>query len=62
LPRQCRHGGFLKAGQANGCRYQAREEAKADIFEHAEACHNPSRRHSALSCLSPGDFENRKAA
>jgi transposase InsO family protein len=52
----------LKVEQANDCRYQTREEAKADIFEYIEAYYNPIRRHSTLNYLSPRDFENRKAA
>jgi putative transposase len=52
----------LKVEQVNDCRYQTREEAKADVFEYIEAYYNPIRRHSTLNYLSPRDFENRKAA
>jgi len=52
----------LKVEQVNGCRYQTREEARADVFEYIEAYYNPIRRHSTLNYLSPRDFENRKAA
>jgi transposase InsO family protein len=52
----------LKVEQVNGCRYQTREEAKADVFEYIETYYNPIRRHSTLDYLSPRDFENRKAA
>jgi transposase InsO family protein len=52
----------LKVEQVNGCRYQTREEAKADVFEYIETYYNPVRRHSTLNYLSPRDFENRKAA
>ena len=52
----------LKVGQVNDCRYQTREEAKADVFEYIETYYNPVRLHSTLNYLSPRDFENRKAA
>jgi len=53
---------WLKVEQVNDCRYQTREEAKADIFEYIEAHYNPIRRHPTLNYLSPRDFENRMAA
>lgn len=38
--------------------YRTRDEARADVFNHIERFYNPSRRHSALGCLSPVEFEN----
>jgi len=52
----------LKVEQVNVCRYRAREEAKADVFEYIETYYNAVRRHSTLNYLSPRDFEERRAA
>jgi putative transposase len=52
----------LKVEQINDCRYRTREEAKADVFEYIETYYNPIRRPSALSYLSPRDFEKQRAA
>ncbi|MDB5034106.1 MAG: putative integrase [Chlorobi bacterium] len=38
-------------------RYQARDEARASIFEYIEVFYNRTRRHSYLEYISPVDFE-----
>jgi putative transposase len=52
----------LKVEQVHDQRYRTRDEAKADIFEYIETYYNPIRRPSALSYLSPRDFEKQRAA
>lgn len=37
--------------------YQARDEARADVFDYIERLYNSRRRHSTLGYLSPIDFE-----
>jgi transposase InsO family protein len=39
--------------------YQTRQEARQDIFESIQVWYNRKRRHSALGCLSPEQFENK---
>ena len=39
--------------------FRTRAEAKLAVFDYIEAFHNPQRRHSALDCLSPAEFERR---
>jgi len=42
--------------------YDARQEAKMDIFDYIEIFYNRQRRHSYLGYLSPVDFEKKNAA
>jgi transposase InsO family protein len=42
--------------------YQARREAKTDIFEYIEVFYNLSRRHSYLGYLTPVEYEMNKMA
>jgi transposase InsO family protein len=49
--------GTLKTELVHGRRYVTRAEARADIFEYVEVFYNGERRHSALSYLSPAQFE-----
>ncbi len=37
--------------------WQTRKELASAIFEWIEAWYNPRRRHTALGCLSPIDYE-----
>ena len=37
--------------------YQAREEARSDVFDYIEVFYNRSRRHSSLGQISPYEFE-----
>ncbi len=34
-------------------------EARMGVFEYIEGWYNPHRRHSALGCLSPSEYEKR---
>ncbi|MGH2535796.1 MAG: IS3 family transposase [Candidatus Promineifilaceae bacterium] len=47
----------LKRELVHRRRYRSRDQAKADIIFYIEAFYNRPRRHSALSYLSPVDFE-----
>ncbi len=38
-------------------KYQTREQAKASLFHTIEVFYNRRRRHSALGCFSPHDYE-----
>jgi putative transposase len=37
--------------------YRTRDAARADMFDYIERFYNPRRRHSAIGCLSPMEFE-----
>ena len=37
--------------------FTSKEDAQTEIFEYIEMYHNPIRRHSSLSYLSPVNFE-----
>ena len=37
--------------------YRTRGAARADVFDYVERFCNPTRRHSTLDYLSPGEFE-----
>lgn len=50
----------LKTELAHHRDYQARWQAKADIFEYIEVFYNRSRRHSALGYLTPTEYEMSK--
>ena len=54
--------GTLKTELTHGRRYATRAEARSDIFEYVEVFYNGERRHSALSYLSPAEYEARHAA
>jgi putative transposase len=38
-------------------RFKCHREASLAIFDFIEGWYNPHRRHSALGCLSPNEFE-----
>jgi len=40
-------------------RWRTHTEARAAVFDYIEAFYNPRRRHSALTYLSPAEFERR---
>jgi transposase InsO family protein len=54
--------GTLKTELVHGRRYATRAEARSDIFDYVEVFYNQQRRHSALSYLSPAEYEARHAA
>jgi putative transposase len=37
--------------------YRTRDAARAEVFDYIERFYNPTRRHSAIGCLSPVEFE-----
>ena len=37
--------------------YRTRDQAWADVFDYIQRFHNPRRRHSTLSYVSPAEFE-----
>ena len=43
----------LKNERVHGSRYETRDAARADLFDHVEVLYNRSRRHSALGGQSP---------
>ncbi len=47
--------------QQPGGRFATRREAKLAVFDDLETFDNPRRRHSALSYISPADFQARHA-
>ena len=49
--------GTLKTERVHHRRYQTRAEARQDIFHYMEVFYNRKRRHSALSYMSPDQFE-----
>ena len=40
-------------------RFRSQAEARMAVFSYIEGWYNPSRRHSALGCLSPVSYEER---
>lgn len=49
--------GSLKTEWVHGKKYQAREDAKKDVFKYIEVFYNHKRRHAALGYLSPSAYE-----
>jgi transposase InsO family protein len=49
--------GTLKSELVHHCAYQARNEAKVDVFYYIESFYNRRRLHSALDYLSPDEYE-----
>lgn len=49
--------GIVKSECVHACTYATREEAALNLFEYIEVIYNRARTHSALSYLSPAEFE-----
>ncbi len=51
--------GTLKSERVHHCAYQARDEARTDLFYYIERFYNPRLRHSSLGYMCPVAYENR---
>jgi putative transposase len=48
----------LKTERVNRRQYQARDAARADVFDYIERFYNPRRRHSSIGFVSPVEYES----